>query len=124
MKTESFYANLPILDNFLEITNSDNFHSVPSDWHVVITDIISSTKAIEEGRYKQVNLLGASSIAAVLNIASEIEIPFVFGGDGATLLIPTFITYLKDAFSYHLQNPTGQIQLGTFQRSYHCCNRL
>ncbi|NEP55251.1 MAG: DUF3095 domain-containing protein, partial [Moorea sp. SIO3C2] len=36
----------------------------------------------------EVNLLGACSIVAVLNIAGNLDIPFVFGGDGATLLIP------------------------------------
>lgn len=88
MGIESFYANLPILDNFLDLTDSEKFHSVPIDWYIIITDIVGSTKAIESGRYKDVNLLGAASIIAVLNIAGKIEIPFVFGGDGATLLIP------------------------------------
>lgn len=88
MSTEFFYANLPVLENFLDITDSRNFHSVPRDWYVIVTDIVNSTQAIESGRYKDVNLLGACSIIAVLNIASKIEIPFVFGGDGAALLIP------------------------------------
>jgi hypothetical protein len=88
MYTELFYGDLPILNNFLDITEYRNFHSVPSDWYIIITDIVGSTKAIEEGRYKDVNLLGASSIVAVLNVASKIEIPFVFGGDGAAILIP------------------------------------
>ncbi|MEW6493341.1 MAG: DUF3095 domain-containing protein [Cyanobacteriota bacterium] len=88
MGTELFYANLPVLENFLDITDSENFQSVPRDWYVIITDIVNSTKAVESGRYKDVNLLGACSIIAVLNIAKKIEIPFVFGGDGATLLIP------------------------------------
>jgi hypothetical protein len=88
MSTESFYADLPVLDDFIEITNSENFKSVPRDWYIIITDIVGSTKAIELGRYKDVNILGACSIVAVLNIAGKIEIPFVFGGDGAAVLIP------------------------------------
>lgn len=88
MVTECFYTNLPVLDNFLDITDSENFHFVPLEWYIIITDVVGSTKAIESGRYKDVNLLGACSIIAVLNIAGKIEIPFVFGGDGATLLIP------------------------------------
>ncbi|MGB7522496.1 MAG: DUF3095 domain-containing protein, partial [Spirulinaceae cyanobacterium] len=62
--------------------------SIPLDWYIVITDVIGSTKAIEAGKYKDVNYLGASSIVAVLNIADKLEIPFVFGGDGASLAIP------------------------------------
>lgn len=88
MLTKSFYGDLPVLHNFIDITDSRNFQSVPDDWYVLITDIVGSTKAIEAGRYKDVNLLGASCISAVLNIAGEIEIPFVFGGDGAAVLIP------------------------------------
>lgn len=88
MSTEFFYTDLPTIDDFLDVTDPINFHSVPDDWYVVITDIIGSTKAIESGRYKDVNLLGASSIVAVLNIAVKLEIPFVFGGDGASILIP------------------------------------
>lgn len=88
MDTELFYTDLPIISKFIDITDSKNFTAVPSDWYLVITDIVGSTKAIELGRYKDVNLLGACSIVAVLNIAGKREIPFVFGGDGAAILIP------------------------------------
>lgn len=86
--TERFYADLPILNNFSDITHDENFQVVPHDWSVIITDIVDSTKAIEAGRYKDVNLLGACSIIVILNLVGDLEIPFVFGGDGASLLIP------------------------------------
>src|SRR5690606_21969351 len=60
----------------------------PADWLLVITDVRGSTKAIEQGRYKDVNALGVSSIIALRNALSGLELPFVFGGDGATLLVP------------------------------------
>jgi hypothetical protein len=88
MSTESFYRHLPTLQSFLDVTNPGNFAAVPDDWYIVITDICDSTAAIEAGYYKEVNLLGACSISVALNLAQGIEIPFVFGGDGATLLIP------------------------------------
>lgn len=88
MSTETFYSKLPALDHFSGIANSDNFVAVPDDWHIIITDITKSTEAIELGRYRDVNLLGASSIIATLNVAKAIDIPFVFGGDGASILIP------------------------------------
>lgn len=88
MSSDYFYSDLPALADFLEITNSSNYVSVPTDWQVIVTDIIGSTKAIESGRYKEVNLIGACSIVAILNIAKNFEVPFVFGGDGASLLIP------------------------------------
>lgn len=66
------------------------FFDTPGDWHVVITDIKDSTKAIESGKHEVVNLIATGSIIAVLNIAHEAKtsIPFFFGGDGATLIIP------------------------------------
>ncbi|MBD1867910.1 DUF3095 domain-containing protein [Cyanobacteria bacterium FACHB-471] len=96
MSTANFYSELPTLTDFLDITNSSNFIPVPEDWYIVITDIVESTKAIESGHYKDVNLLGACSIVAVLNTLGNganshkdtTDIPFVFGGDGATILIP------------------------------------
>ena len=87
MNSENFYSQLPLLDNFLKITEIGNFVDVPDDWYIVVTDIRGSTKAIEAGKYKEVNLLGACSIVAVLNVAGKTEIPFVFGGDGASLLM-------------------------------------
>jgi hypothetical protein len=87
--SENFYADLPILQHFADITHSENFYTVPDNWAAIITDIADSTKAIEEGRYKDINLLGACSIIVILNIVGDLEIPFVFGGDGASILIPS-----------------------------------
>ena len=86
--SDSFYADLPILQDFVDITYSENFHTIPNDWAVIITDVADSTQAIEKGRYKDINLLGACSIIVILNIVGDLEIPFVFGGDGASILIP------------------------------------
>lgn len=88
MSTEKFYFELPTLEKFIDITDYRNFKSLPRDWYIIVTDIVGSTKAVEAGRYKEVNLIGACSIVAVLNVAGNIEIPFVFGGDGASLVIP------------------------------------
>ena len=88
MSTETFYAALPPLECFLEVTQSQNFVAVPDDWYVLISDITGSTEAIAAGQYKIVNLLGASSIIAVLNAIDRLEVPFIFGGDGASILVP------------------------------------
>ena len=68
--------------------NDSVYHEVPADWCLILTDVRGSTKAIQEGRYREVNMLGAGSITAVLNAIRPMDIPYVFGGDGATLLIP------------------------------------
>ena len=86
--SDRFYAQLPEFTDFVEVTEVGHYQPVPSDWAVVITDVIGSTKAIEAGRYKDVNALGVASIVALRNAVGELEIPYVFGGDGATILIP------------------------------------
>lgn len=88
MTSGSFYKNLPLVERFVEVANPSNYTPVPEDWHVIITDVKGSTVAIDAGRYKEVNMVGASSIAAMLHISEETDIPFVFGGDGATFVIP------------------------------------
>lgn len=85
--TLSFYEQIPAFTRFAELTEESHYRELPGDWVVIITDVQGSTRAIEENRYKDVNLLGASSIVAVLNELKGRSIPFVFGGDGATLLV-------------------------------------
>ena len=85
--SENFYADLKPFTKFADLTNADHYRDVPNDWWVIVTDIVGSTKAIEQNRYKDVNLLGASSIVAILNQLKGKQIPFVFGGDGATILV-------------------------------------
>jgi len=89
VNTTEFYSNLEPFDTFADVADMDNYRIAPDDWHVVIADVKGSTQAIEEGRYKQVNMVGAACINAVLNITAKGRIPYVFGGDGASLLLPS-----------------------------------
>lgn len=86
---ESFYADLPALTSFGAVTDFSQYRAVPESWHIVMTDIRGSTQAIEAGRYKDVNTLGAATIISVLNAIERLDVPFVFGGDGATMLVPS-----------------------------------
>jgi hypothetical protein len=88
MATCDFYQSLPAFSRFLDLANPANYVNAPADWYVLITDVVNSTEAIAQGRYKDVNVLGASSIMAVLNAVAPLEVPFLFGGDGATVLVP------------------------------------
>jgi len=85
---DRFYNELPPFRRFDDFTVFDAYAPVPDDWVVMIADVEGSTRAIEEGNYKAVNMVGAASITAVLNTRGGIEIPFVFGGDGGTLIVP------------------------------------
>jgi len=86
--TADFYAKLPVFKEFSEFTDFSSYTDVPDDWVVVISDVVGSTRAIAEGRYKDVNMVGAASITAVLNACGETQVPFVFGGDGGTIVVP------------------------------------
>lgn len=95
-----FYANLTPFRTFDEVTDLARYQPAPDSWQVVVTDVSGSTKAIEAGRYKDVNALGAASIVAAINTVGEVDIPYVFGGDGATLLVPpTVAGPLRDALA-------------------------
>ncbi|MFK8002841.1 MAG: DUF3095 domain-containing protein [Polyangiales bacterium] len=83
-----FYEDLAPLADFGDVADPSHYAPAPANWLLVITDVEGSTKAIEEGRYKDVNALGVASIVAIQNACSGIDLPFVFGGDGATLLCP------------------------------------
>jgi len=89
-KALSFYKDLPAFKDFNQIADDSSYYKAPPEWWVIVTDVEGSTKAIDEGRYKDVNTLGAAAIASVINTLGEVEFPFVFGGDGATFLIPDY----------------------------------
>lgn len=86
--SENFYRTLPGYRKFNGITDADNYRPVPDDWWVCVTDIRDSSSAIAEGRYRDINKIGAATITTVLNIPDLSEVPFTFGGDGAAVLVP------------------------------------
>jgi hypothetical protein len=86
--SDLFYNELASFHDFAEFAEFNAYEPVPDDWIVMIADVRGSTQAIGEGRYKDVNMVGAASITALLNICGGIEVPFVFGGDGGTVVIP------------------------------------
>lgn len=88
MSADDFYSELPSCQDFKTGNVQGDFMPVPEDWVVLAADIVRSRDAIDEGRYKQVNMVGAAVIAAVLNVVDRDQVPFVFGGDGAVVVVP------------------------------------
>src|ERR1700679_379109 len=82
-----FYAAIPVFDSFADVTKPSSYRPLPEDWGVGFSDVVGSTKAIAEGRYKAVNMVGAGVIAAVANALQRRPFPFVFGGDGASFAV-------------------------------------
>ncbi|KAB1073679.1 DUF3095 family protein [Methylobacterium planeticum] len=81
------YADLPVLARFDDVLDEARFRPVPSGWTIGLCDIVGSTRAIGAGRYRAVNYAAAAVIAAMRNALPDTEIPFVFGGDGASFLL-------------------------------------
>lgn len=87
MSDANFFDDLKPLGRFADVTDMASFRPLPETWVLGAADIVGSTQAIAAGRYKAVNMAGASVISAVLNALGH-RIPFVFGGDGAFLAVP------------------------------------
>ena len=86
--TETFYRDLSPFSEFSGVGDTRAYVRLPDDWVILAADIVRSRDAIAAGRYKEVNVIGAAVIAAVLNALGRDSVPFVFGGDGAMLLVP------------------------------------
>src|SRR3954451_11517404 len=82
------YAALPAVDSFARLTDAALYAALPDDWVLGLADIVQSTEAIAQGRYKAVNTAGAAVIAAVANRLGTQQFPFVFGGAGAGFALP------------------------------------
>ncbi len=85
---DSFFATIPAFKDFSEIGQGSHYVPAPDDWWVVVTDVTNSTEAVNSGSYRKVNIAGAAAIAALKNLCKGIELPFAFGGDGCTVMIP------------------------------------
>jgi hypothetical protein len=82
-----FYNGVKVFDGFVSLMDPALYTPLPDDWSIGLSDVVNSTGAIAEGRYKAVNMAGAAVIAAVTNAVGGREFPFVFGGDGASFAV-------------------------------------
>ncbi|MEL7091685.1 MAG: DUF3095 domain-containing protein [Pseudomonadota bacterium] len=95
-----FYDNLPRQEQFAALALDAAYTPLPDDWVVGVSDIVGSTKAVAEGRYKTVNMVGAAVISAQINASGGRAFPYVFGGDGAGFAHPgEFAEDARDALA-------------------------
>jgi hypothetical protein len=102
MSTDSatFYDTVPVFRGFRSLMDPALYRPLPDDWTVGAADIVQSTRAIQEKRYKAVNMAGAAVIAAVTNALGDREFPFVFGGDGASFAVsPRHLAPAREALA-------------------------
>jgi hypothetical protein len=85
--SDDFYRTAPTFRDFRLVADEFSFSSLPEDWLIGVADVEQSTKAIQDKRYKAVNMAGAAVIAAVANALGGRDFPFVFGGDGASFAV-------------------------------------
>jgi hypothetical protein len=88
LSAPSFYAGLQPVTQFRRISDRSLYTPVPADWTLALTDVIASTKAIKDGQYREVNRAGAIAIMALSNMFSDLDLPFMFGGDGVVFVLP------------------------------------
>jgi len=82
-----FYEGIVPSTDFSGLVAHDRFVPVPDDWVIGTADIVDSTGLIADGRYKTVNMVGASVISAMVNAMQSRVFPYVFGGDGASFAV-------------------------------------
>lgn len=82
------FAGLPAFAEFSRVADPEAYAPLPKGWVLGLTDVVRSTDAIGEGRYKAVNMAGAAAIAAVMNALGTRHFPFSFGGDGCAFALP------------------------------------
>lgn len=111
-----FYSRLPVNEIPLSelLMEEHLFFKIPANWYVVITDVKNSTEAIKNGLHETINLIATGSIVALLNIAykNNLTVPFFFGGDGASFIIPpTILDAIIQALLQHKENTKSSFNL-------------
>ena len=86
--SSDFFERLPVIAAARDTFDPDRYRRAPDDWVLVVTDIVDSTGAIASGQHKTVNFVAAMGIAALRNLCAPTRIPFLFGGDGAVVMVP------------------------------------
>jgi hypothetical protein len=98
--SDPFYGGIPVFRGFGRLMDPALYSPLPDDWSIGIADIVESTRAIAQARYKAVNMAGAAVIAAITNALEGREFPFVFGGDGASFAVsPEDLDRARDALA-------------------------
>lgn len=97
---DQFYSAMPVFRGFGNLMDPSLYRPVPDGWLIGVADIVQSTQAIADNRYKAVNMAGAAVIASVTNALENRDFPFAFGGDGASFAVsPQDADLARDALA-------------------------
>src|SRR5258705_13431952 len=81
--SDTFYGSIPVFRSFGSLMDPALYSPLPDDWSIGVADIVESTRAIAEARYKAVNMAGAAGIAAATHSLGGRGRPFGVGRRGA-----------------------------------------
>ena len=85
---DNFFTDLPKITQERLVFDARSYAPAPDAWYLINTDVRDSTGAVAAGMHKTVNFVAACSIAAIKNACAPLPIPFLFGGDGASMMVP------------------------------------
>ena len=118
MSNHTFYEDLPVRTEALSklLGKEKLFTAVPTDWQVIVIDVMGSTRAVAAGRHHDVNLAATGGIITVLNYLKthhdRLAVPYFFGGDGATFIVPaTTAAPLVEALDNYRRHIKRQLKL-------------
>ena len=60
--SDIFYSGIPVFRGFGRLMDPAPYSPLPDDWTIGVADIVESTKAIAQARYKAVNMAGAVAV--------------------------------------------------------------
>jgi hypothetical protein len=88
LMSDNFFKNLPNLTHYNDLMLPGSGTPLPENWALAVSDVRHSTQLLNSGKFKEVNIAGASIIAAISNHLRHLDIPFQFLGDGAVVAFP------------------------------------
>src|SRR5438105_13914105 len=84
---DRFYGSIPVFRGFSSLMDPALYSPLPTDWSIGVADIVESTKAIAQARYKAVNMAGAAGIAGGTKAPGGRGVSFLVGGGGARVWV-------------------------------------
>lgn len=129
-QSHQFYESLQIVSSFQNVADYSLYTSLPNDWYLALADIRGSTDAIRLGKFKEVNMAGASIIAALNNhFRKKNMLPYLFGGDGSLIALPNesieqvkgLLAFCKEAVknAYGLEMAIGVVTIKELKEQGH-----
>lgn len=88
VEDEGFYGTLAEVSEFGDVLNPERHVAVPPSCLVVLVSVSDAARAIEGGRYKDVNAVAVAAIIGACNAVPDLQLPYLFRGHAATVLIP------------------------------------